>query len=149
MLNQFIDEVISEGAEAVLPHNLETKWLDMIYVAARNFLKIAATRNEDVTDEDVLSDTNSLMMLSSVIEIAQNQNNYAHVNSPAEIPEETLFEYISCYSLNIIFECISRETGIEFETPTIETIFDKERLYRVEQAVPELTDLLNRLIVGI
>ncbi|MBW1899156.1 MAG: hypothetical protein JRI61_08860, partial [Deltaproteobacteria bacterium] len=39
MMNQFMDEVLSEGAAAVLPQNLDDRWLAMIYAASISFLK--------------------------------------------------------------------------------------------------------------
>jgi hypothetical protein len=147
MLNQFIDEVVSEGAAAVLPQNLDTKWLDMIYVAARNFLKISLTCEGNIPEEDVLSDMNSMMLLSAVVEIAQHQSGYGPDITPVEIPEDLIFEYISCYALAIVLECIVRESGIEMVPPELDSIFDRERLFEIEQNNHELTDLLNKLII--
>ena len=148
MINQFIDEVVSEGAEAVLPQNLETKWIDLIYVAAKNFINTTLTREGDIPEEEVLNDESSMMMLSAVVELFQHQNGYKPSGVPMDIPEEQIFECISCYAIAVVLECIARESDIVFDPPTIETIFDRERLYDVEQAHPELTELLNKLIIG-
>ncbi|MBU1171071.1 MAG: hypothetical protein KKD44_16045 [Proteobacteria bacterium] len=148
MLNQFIDEVISKGAEALLPQNLDEKWLDQIYVASKNFLKIAATAEGEIEEDEVLSDENSMMMLSSIVEIAHHQSGYEPTGKPFEIPEDLIFEYISCYSLAIVLECIARQSDITMEKPTLDTIFDRDWLFDVEQKCPEITNLLNKLISG-
>ena len=69
MLNQYVDEVISNGAEAVLPHSLEEKWLDMIYAASKRFIKAAAILAEGAEKEEYdFSDLYSNLMLTSVME---------------------------------------------------------------------------------
>lgn len=148
MINRFIDEVVSQGAEAVLPQNLEMEWLDIIYVAAKNFLHTALTLKENLPEEEVLNDENSMMMLSAVVEIVQHQNGYKQSGEPFEIPEEQIFECISCYAIAIILESIARESDVEFTPPNTANIFERERLFDVEQENPELTELLNKLIVG-
>lgn len=148
MLNQFVDEVISKGAEALLPQNLEEKWLEKIYVAAKNFLEIAVNSNGEFEEDEILNDMNSMMMLSSILEIAQEKAGYSPSDKPYEIPEDMLFEYISCYALAIVLEAITRESGMSMELPTMETIFERERLFSIEQDNPELTVLLNTLIRG-
>lgn len=146
MLNEFIDDVISQGAEALLPQNIEEKWLDMLYVASKNFLKLAVTAKGDIQEDDVLSDDNSMMMLSAIVEIAQFQKNYEPSDRPFEIPEELIFEYISCYALAIILENIARESGLAMEQPTLDNIFERDRLFEIEQNSPDVTTLLNTLI---
>ncbi len=147
MINQFIDKVISTGASAALPQNLDTEWLDRIYIAAKTFLQTAAGQNQEQSDAEFLGDDNSLMMLSAVTDIAQHQKGYSPEEQTFELPEEELFEYISCYSLSIIIESIARETGIEIEQPTLENIFDRERLFDIESKIPDITKLLNQLIL--
>ena len=146
MLNQFVDEVISQGAEALLPHALDEKWLDRMYVASKNFLKIATRPEGVIQEEEILNDINSMIMLSSIVEIAQHQSGYAPSNKPYEIPEDRIFEYISCYALSVVFESISRESGTSIELPTLDTIFERDRLFDIEQNNPEMTTLLNKLI---
>lgn len=146
MLNQFVDEVISKGAEALLPQELEEKWLDRMYVASKSFLKMAMKPQGVIKEEEILNDINSMIMLSSIVEIAQHQSGYAPSDQPFEIPEDIIFEYISCYALAIVLESISRESGMSFDPPTIDTIFERDRLFDIEQSNPEITVLLNKLI---
>lgn len=148
MINQYIDDVVSKGAEAVLPQNLDSKWLDLIYVAAKNFLQTAMGVEGDTIDDDVLNDENSLIMLASITEISQYQSGYSPDDPAFEIPEGKMFEYISCYALAVILECIHRESPLEMAPPTVESIFDRERLFEIEQNNPQLTEVLNRLMSG-
>jgi uncharacterized membrane protein YukC len=148
MINRFIDEVVSQGAEAVLPQNLEMEWLDIIYVAAKNFLHTALTMKNNLSEDEVLNDERSMMMLSAVVEIVQHQAGYKQSGEPFEIPEEQIFECISCYAIAIVLESIALESGVKFTPPNTANIFERERLFDIEQENPELTELLNKLIIG-
>ncbi len=148
MINQFIDEVITSGPESALPQNLDTAWLDRIYIAAKNFLKTAAGAGQEQNDAEFLGDDYSLLMLSAVTEIAHKQQGYSQEDKAfEEIPEDVLFEYISCYALSIMLESIGRESDIEIIAPSLESIFDRERLFETEQKNPEITEVLNKLII--
>ncbi len=149
MINQFIDEVISTGPESALPQNLEAEWLDRIYIAAKNYLKTAAgSAPQEQKDAEFLGDDYSLIMLSAVTELAHQQAGYTPDDKTFEIPEEAMFEYISCYALSIMFESIAREGNIDIAPPTLESIFDRERLYETEENNPEITEVLNTIILG-
>jgi len=149
MLNQFMDEVLSEGAEAVLPQNLDDRWLDMIYAASIRFLKEASAGQEGKEKASCeFSDLNSMLMLSSVTEILQHNKAYFPDSGAHTIPEKEIFEYLLCYALSIVYESIRREAQFEFVSPTLENIFDQQRLYEIESSSPLLTDLLNELVAG-
>jgi len=148
MLNQFMDEVLSGGAEAVLPQNLDDRWLDMIYAASIRFLKEAYAGQEGKGKASyAFSDQNSMLMLSSATEIAQHNKGYSPDSGEHTIPEKEIFEHLLCYSLSVVYESIRREAHFEFAYPTLENIFDQQRLYEIERSSPGLTDLLNKLVV--
>lgn len=145
MLNDFIDEVISRGAEAVLPQNLTLEWLDELYAAAVDFLRdVIGDGAADPVDEDLFEDETAMMMLAAVMEIIQYQRGY-----PPEMPElgeGELFEPLSCYALSVVLEYISRKAPIEMEPPTVDNIFDRERIMAFEAANPDVTSALNMLV---
>ena len=144
MINKFMEEVVSLGAEALLPQNLNEEWLDLIYVGAGNFLKTAINEGEEPAND--LSDINSMLMLAAVTELSQHNRNTPLERESFEIEEETFFEYLSCYALSAVVECICRESGIEVTPPSLETIFDRERLFEIEMENPNITTLLNLVI---
>lgn len=148
MINTFIDEVVSTGPTAVLPHNLDTTWLDRIYVAAKNFLRVAAGKESDIKDSEFLGDDYSLLMLSAVTELAKHQDGDLPDSDPTDLSEDLLFEYLSCYSLSIVFESLSREGDINVVEADLETIFDRERLFTTEESNPELTEIIHTIILG-
>lgn len=146
MLNKYIDEVISNGAESVLPQNLDSQWLDVIYVASKKFLQLAVKAEFSDPGDDVLSDVNSMIMLASINEIIQSRAGYSPDDPVHELTEELMFEYISCYALAIILESIGRESDVTIPPASIETIFTRERFFEIEQNNPQITDLLNKLM---
>ncbi len=147
-INRFMDEVITRGAEAVLPHNLEEEWLERLFIAAKAFLAIAVREEECGEEEEPFGDEDSMMLLTAVTELTQSQKSYVPDEGDEQVDEGLFFEHLSCYALSILFEAIRKESEFTFDLPTIETIFDRERLYAIEQNTPVITEILNELVVG-
>lgn len=146
MLNEFIDEVTSQGAEAVLPQNLSDAWLDNLYAASVDFLRTAAAEEPpEASDEEMFEDEESMLLLTAVVEILQYQRAY---HADMAFAEGELFEPISCYALSIVFEYLARKVQMEIAPPTLETIFDQDRVIDFEENHPEVTAALNMLVSG-
>lgn len=146
-INQFMDEVIARGAEALLPQNLDDTWLEGLFIASRNFLAMAARDEEP--EEEPFSDAHSMMLLSAVTELAQAQENYTPQEKEGDVDEGLFFEYLSCYALSILFEAIKRSSEFDFAPPTLETLLDRERIYEIEQETPVITEILNEVVLGL
>ncbi len=146
MLNDFIDEVTSQGAEAVLPQNLSDVWLEELYAAAVDFLR-AVTAEDTVADAEgkMFEDEESMLLLTATAEILQHQRAY---HPEMQIPEGELFEPLSCYALSVVFEYLARKVQIEIEPPTLETVLDRDRVVDFEERHPEVTAALNMLVGG-
>ena len=149
MINQFIDAVVSKGAEAILPQNLSTEWLDRLSLAARNFIC-------DITDEenshqgktvDVFESVESNLLLIAVTEIVQFQLGYPADFNGKDIPEADMLRYLKCYAMSLIYEVIMRQHGMNLSSPTIENIFDEFRLIEIEESSPHLTDALYDFVI--
>ncbi|WP_300668970.1 hypothetical protein [Desulfoluna sp.] len=145
-INRFMDDVISRGAEAVLPQNLEEEWLDILFTAAKDFLALAI--HEEALEEEPFGDENSMMLLSAVTELTQSQKNYVPGETDEQVDEGLFFENLSCYALSILFEAIRKQSEFTFDLPSTESIFDRERLYAIEQDTPVITEILNQLVLG-
>ena len=85
-------------------------------------------------------------MLAAVMEILHQKNQYQADLNVADISEEELHECFLCYAMSIAMEVICREYGFQIEKPTIENIFDRERVFNLESVHPELTEKLNELV---
>ena len=147
-INKFMDEVVSRGADAVLPQNLDKEWLERLFIASKGFLAIAVQDEGMEEEEEPFNDENSMMLLTAVTELSQAQKDYKPDEDEDEVDEGLFFENLSCYALSILFEAIKKESEFTFEEPTIETIFDRERLYAIEQETPVITEILNEIVVG-
>lgn len=148
MLNQYMDEVVANGPEALLPQNLDDQWLDMIYAASKLFIRTAALPAEEKKKKEYdFSDLYSNLMLTSVMEIMYHQKGIIIKSSKITVPETEIYEYILCYAMSVVYESIRREADIVIPLPTLATIFDPERLFEIEQSNPELTDFLQKIVL--
>lgn len=142
LLSDFMDEVVSEGAEAVLPQNLSMEWLDHLYGAAIDFLRASAGDDRE-NPEEIMEEVDSLLMIAGVTEILHHQRGYAERVDPEK---EDLYEPLSCYALQVVLEYIARRSALEIEPPSLSDIFDKDRIIAFEQENPEVTSALNLLV---
>ena len=149
MINQFIDTIVSKGAEALLPQNLSSDWLERLSIAARNFIcDITNDENEELEDHvDIFESDESSLLLISVTEIIQFQKNYPADFNATDLPEDEIIGYLKCYSMSVIYEYIKRHTNMMFSSPGIENIFDEFRLIAIEENHPELTDALYDFVI--
>ncbi|MBA4367677.1 MAG: hypothetical protein C0403_08570 [Desulfobacterium sp.] len=148
MLNQFMDEVVTNGPEALLPQNLEDQWLDMIYTASKLFIRTAALPAEEKEKKEYdFTDLYSNLMLTSVMEIIYHQKGVIIKSSKITVPEAEIYEYILCYAMSVVYESIRREADIVIPLPTLDTILDRERLFEIEQSNPELTEFLQKIVL--
>lgn len=145
MINRFMDEVVSKGAEALLPQNLTSEWLEHLTVGAKKFL-LTAMKGESDDPVDPFEDAESTMMLSGVMEIIQSQKGYSTDTEIPEIPDDELFECLSCYALWVVITFLGKVLELTLEFPTTENIFDREQIYEIEQKYPQLTAALNGFI---
>lgn len=146
MINEFIDDVTSQGAEALLPQNLSDDWLEALYAASVDFLRTAAAdKPPEASDEEMFEDEESMILLTAVVEILQHQGAY---HSDMRFDEGELFEPISCYALSIVFEYLARKVQMEIDPPTLENILDRDRVIDFEENHPEVTAALNMLVGG-
>ena len=148
MLNQFMDEVVANGPEALLPHNLDDQWLDMIYTASKLFIRTAALPAEEKEKKEYdFTDLYSNLMLTSVMEIIYHQKGVIIKSSKIAVPEAEIYEYILCYAMSVVYESIRRNADIVIPLPTLDTILDRERLFEIEQSNPELTEFLQKIVL--
>lgn len=143
MLNQFMDDVVSKGAGAVLPHLLADEWLTPIAAAARQYLITVMENAAEGAPQDPFEDDGSNMMLSAAMEAVQAEKGYPAEFSVHEIPEEELHEYLTCYALWAVMVYLGRHGELPVEEPTLETLFDREKILVVERTTPGLSAALH------
>jgi len=148
MINRFMDEVVSLGAENVLPRNLTSEWLNHICVSAKFFLREVYVEKSDTVEPDaeILHDSESALLLCAVTELLHAKKGYESDIALNDLEDDYLLECFSCYSILAVFEYLSRVVTLEFSPPEIDTVFDRDFILRIEEKNPQLTALLHKFI---
>ncbi len=136
LLSRFANEVLSKGPSALLPQNLSLEWLTKIQKMVDDFLDINFVSNncEDVGDsvDPILS--------ACVYEILGH-----HQEGATEISADDLIKKITIYAIQITIETIRRQSGIAVDHPSLENIFDLNRLMELSNLFPEMEQFFNRV----
>ena len=140
LLSKFGNEVLSGGPDAVLPQNLNSEWLPIVQRMADAFLDANfdgdACRVNGFSCDPILS--------ACVSEILSHQN-----NGKVDIREAEMFEKLTLYSLAITLESVRKDTEIAIEPPTLDNIFDLQRLQRLKYHKPEIGQILDTLCLNL
>lgn len=146
MLNTFMDEVVAQGAEAVLPHHLDDRWLEPMARAAKRFLRHNTSGEEaPETPLDLFEDMDGSLFLAAITEILQSRYDYPAHFQMETLPEEVLYESIACYSLYLVLEEMKRKTSIPYPYPDPDTLLEPERLEEIEKNDPRISQYLYHI----
>lgn len=146
MLTTFMDDIVSQGAEAVLPHKLDARWLAPLATAAKTFLRYNAHgERSSETPLDLFEDLNGSLFLAAMMEILQSRYGYPAHFQIEVLPEEILYESIACYSLYLVLEEMKQKFGIPYPLPDADTLLEPERLEEIEKSDPRISEYLYHL----
>ena len=136
LLSKFSNEVLSKGPQAVLPHNLNVEWLTRIQKMVDDFLDAnfeeGDCRKVNYTADPVLS--------ACVSEILRHLS-----GDSIDIQENDMFEKLTLYALSVTVESVAKEGDIKLQPPTLETIFDKQRLQALVDIRPEFEPIIKTI----
>ena len=138
MLAKLNNEVLSHGPEAVLPQNLNKKWLNILQNMAEDFLEA----NYDFEKCKKPGDTADPILSVCVSEILRSQ----HKNK-TNISIEEMFEKVTIYSISLIIEAVDRESNIGIEQPTLDDILSWNRIIRIKKVNPEFVEALEKACI--
>ena len=138
MLAKFNNEVLKNGPDAVLPQNLNKKWLDTLQKMAEDFLEA----NYDLEQCKKPADNADPILSVCVSEILRLQK-----TGKAHIPDEDILEKIPIYSLSLIIEAVNRESDLGLEEPTLENILSWDRIERIKKINPEFIKALEQACI--
>ncbi len=113
-LSRFNEEVLRQGPVACLPSNLSPEWLEVLSQEAEE-----ATSG---VDEPQVAE-----LLAAVLLLLHHINGRSFSVSPVELDR-----YINYYAVELSIEEINRNTDMQVERATIETIFT-DRKFNVVQ----------------
>jgi len=135
MLSRFANEVLSQGASAVLPQNLNQYWLTRIQKYADDFLDANFAVGECV--EKVVS--GDPVLTACVHEVVR-----ANGGPTLELTEGQLAENTAIYALSITMESIRRESDIEMTLPTLSNLLSVKRIVQFAKINPAFGQFLEK-----
>ena len=138
MLSEFQNEVLAFGPTAVLPQNLNDKWIKRLQKRADDFLD----SNFDLygcKDPREIADP---LLTACVYEIAFYQHGEDISISPAEMAEKMVV-----YALSLTMESVHRETNIGLEAPNLDNILSMDRIIAYQHAHPEFFKILQQACI--
>ncbi len=135
-LSQFANEILSKGAEAVLPQNLPERWLKRIQKMADDFLDI----NFEGKSCAEISDIAAPIFSSCVTEIVKYQQ-----GKNAELSRDIFIKYSTIYAISITMETVRREAGLNIDPPRVENIFSDKRLHNLKKKHSNLGKFFKRV----
>jgi len=138
MLSKINNEVLSHGPEAVLPQNLNKKWLNLLQKMAEDFLEA----NYDLEKCKKPRDNADPILSVCVSEILRSQH-----KDKTNISSEEMLEKITIYSISLIIEAVDRESNIGIEQPTLEDILSWDRIIKIKKINPEFVETLEKACV--
>ena len=138
MLAKFNNEVLKNGPDAVLPQNLNKKWLDTLQKMAEDFLEA----NYDLEQCKKPEDTADPILSVCVSEILRSQR-----NDKTDISDEDILKKIPIYSLSLVIEAVSRESDLGIEKPILENILSWDRIIRIKETNPEFIKALEQACI--
>ena len=139
LLSKFANEVLSRGAEALLPHNLSLYWLTTLQKMADDFLDLNF-QNADCSD---VGDDVDPILSACVSEILSHRQ-----GGSTEIAPDELIKKITIYSIHITIETIRRESGSDLQPTTVDTLLDADRLAELSNDYPEMANFLDRVCLA-
>ena len=138
MLAKFNNEVLKNGADAVLPQNLNKEWLNILQKMAEDFLEA----NYDLEQCKQPRDNADPILSVCVSEILRSQQ-----NDKPDISDEDIFKKIPVYSLSLIIEAVNRESDLGMEEPSLENILSWDRIRRIKETNPEFIEALEQACI--
>jgi hypothetical protein len=139
MLSKINNEVLSHGPEAALPQNLSQKWLNILEKMAEDFIGSNYDLEECKKPEDIADPILSVCVSELLLSQYKDKADMLSV--------EEMLEKITLYSISLIIEAVDRESNIGIEQPTLETIFNWDRIVRMKKTHPEFVEMLEKACI--
>ena len=138
MLSEFYNEVLAFGPVAVLPQNLNNKWIQRLQKMADDFLD-SNFNLHTCTDVREIGDP---VLAACVYEILRYQ--YA---DESDLAPKQMAEKIVIYALSITMESINRNDNFGLAPPNLDNILSMERILSYRAIRPEFIKLLKEACI--
>ncbi len=138
MLSEFYNEVLAFGPLAVLPQNLNSKWIQRLQKMADDFLD----SNFNLQECKTASEIGDPIIAASVYEILRYQYGDKFDLTPQEMAEK-----IVIYALSISMETVNRKSDYGLKPPSLDNILSMDRIISYKKTKPEFIELLQQACV--
>jgi hypothetical protein len=129
MLTNFYNEVLSYGPAAVLPQNLNNKWLGNLQKMAGDFFDSNFRLDECKEPKDI----GDPVLSACVLEILKYKHGDKFKISPKEMAEKVVV-----YALSIMMESVLRDSDIGLAPPNLDNVLSVERIIKYRDKNPLL-----------
>ncbi len=138
MLSEFYNEVLTFGPVAVLPQNLNNKWILRLQQMADDFLDSNFKQYECVDVREI----GDPVLAACVYELLR----YQHSNEFDLTPKE-MAEKIVIYALALTMESVNRKSNFGLKPPNLDNILSVERILSYKKTRPEFVNLLKEACI--
>ena len=138
MLAQFYEEVLFYGPAAVLPQNLDSKWLQRLHQIANDFLD-SNFRLDECKDPEDIGDP---ILTACIYAILGYQ-----YEDKIDVTPKDMAEKMAIYALSIIMESANRESDIELEPPNLDNILSVKRIFAYKNTNPLFVKVLKQACI--
>ena len=134
MLSELYNEVLAFGPVAVLPQNLNKKWIQRLQQMADDFLDSNFSL-EACTDSREIGDP---VLAACVYELLRFQYGDKYDLTPKEMAEKMVI-----YTISIIMESVNRVDDFGLTPPSLDNILSMDRILAYKDSRPEFIQLLK------
>lgn len=138
MLSEFYNEVLTYGPLAVLPQNLNAKWIQRMQKMADDFLDSNFKLHECKTAREI----GDPVISACVYEILRYQFGDKFDLTPQEMAEKVVI-----YALSITMETVNRKSNYRLKPPSLDNILSMERILSYKHKKPEFVELLKEACI--
>ena len=138
MLSEFYNEVLAFGPVALLPQNLNNKWILRLQQMADDFLDSNFKQYECVDVREI----GDPVLAACVYELLR----YQHSNEFDLTPKE-MAEKIVIYALALTMESVNRKSNFGLKPPNLNNILSVERILSYKKIRPEFVNLLKEACI--
>ena len=138
MLSEFYNEVMAFGPLAVLPQNLNSKWIQRLQKMAGDFLD----SNFNLQECKTASEIGDPIIAASVYEILRYQYGDKFDLTPQEMAEK-----IVIYALSVTMETVNRKSDYGLKPPNLDNILSMDRIISYKKTKPEFIELLQQACI--
>ena len=137
-MTDFYNEVLSYGPAAVLPQNLNHRWIQKLQKMADDFFDSNFRLDECKEPEDI----GDPILSACVLEILKYQHGDKFKISPKEMAEKVVV-----YALSIMMESVHRKSDIGVDQPNLDNILSVERIIAHRDKNPQFINTLKQVCI--